>query len=329
VTNEIVTLIATVTSSRDTGGLSGAITFMNGTTSIDGCASEPVEATGQSVTVVCRTSFVASVVQLGAVFTPADDANLTGSASPTDSVTVGPDSTSLFLDAPKTAEVGASVSYTATVTSPPSRLGPVQPSGTITFFDGGQAIAPCVDLALIDGTATCTVTYSTPSKHTITVKYGGDEAFTGSVSSAATVNIITPPPLVRGVVMSTMQWTFAYHPTYTTVLALQVSQAMRNTVTVTCRGEGCRFAKHAMVVNRTRRCGSGGAGLCPTHGRIDLAPEFRKQRLSVGAQITVAITRAGWIGKYYRFTVRARRAPRVTISCLAPGRTVPGRTCTP
>jgi hypothetical protein len=58
-----------------------------------------------------------------------------------------------------------------------------------------------------------------------------------------------------------------------------------------------------------------------------LAPVFHNRRLAVGAQITVAITRPLWIGKYYQFTIRARRAPRVRIACLAPGAVRPRFGC--
>jgi hypothetical protein len=43
--------------------------------------------------------------------------------------------------------------------------------------------------------------------------------------------------------------------------------------------------------------------------------------------VTVQILRPGWIGKYYLFTMRAGRGPKIKISCLAPGRTAPGRGC--
>ena len=49
--------------------------------------------------------------------------------------------------------------------------------------------------------------------------------------------------------------------------------------------------------------------------------------LGVGAQITVNIAKPGWVGKTYLFTTRADRAPRIQISCVAPGASKPGQGC--
>jgi hypothetical protein len=61
---------------------------------------------------------------------------------------------------------------------------------------------------------------------------------------------------------------------------------------------------------------------------VNLEWEFRRRDLRVGARVTIMIRHPRDIGKYYRFVVRPRRAPSVTISCLAPGSMKPGRACT-
>ncbi|MGH3422055.1 MAG: hypothetical protein ACRDOD_20970, partial [Streptosporangiaceae bacterium] len=50
-------------------------------------------------------------------------------------------------------------------------------------------------------------------------------------------------------------------------------------------------------------------------------------RLRVGAKVTVSITRTHWIGRYYSFSMRAHRGPRIRINCLAPGHSKPGVGC--
>jgi hypothetical protein len=60
---------------------------------------------------------------------------------------------------------------------------------------------------------------------------------------------------------------------------------------------------------------------------MNLTSTFAGRQLHGGAEITSLIRRAGFVGKYYRFTVRARRQPRVTIACLAPGSSTPGAGC--
>jgi hypothetical protein len=329
VTNEPVTLFATVTSSNSGAPPSGTITLKNGATSISGCANQPIVPTGQSVTVTCQTSFAASTAQLTAVFAPSANSNMTPSASTTDSVTVGQDSTSAALDVSKTANVGASTTYTATVTPPASRPGPIGPTGSVEFLDGVQPIASCLSQPLSNGGATCAVTYKTPGTHSIKAVYWGDTNFTGSVAPAQPVSVVQVPAHVLGSIGSTMQWAFYYTPSYTAVLALVVNGASGATVLVGCHGRGCPFATHATLVkNNTVRCVlKNGKRTCPTTGKIDLAPAFRKHHLHVNSQITVMITRRGWIGKYYLFIVRARRGPHIQIACLPPGASRPGGGC--
>jgi hypothetical protein len=287
-----------------------------------------VTPTGQSVTVICGTSFGASTALLTAVFTPTAGSNVAGSTSATDGVRVGQDASSVPLDASKTANLGASTTYTATVTPPASRPGPIEPSGTVEFLDRGQPVASCLRQVLRNGGATCTVTYKALGTHSLTAKYGGDANFRGSSSSAQTVSVIPVPVQVLGTITSTMQWSFLYTPVYTKVLTLVVNGASTGTtVLVKCHGRGCPYAKHARSVAGASRCGGRGKRKCPPHGRIDLRGGFQGHRLYPGARITVMITRPGWIGKYYTFVVRARRGPSIQISCLAPGGTRPGVGC--
>jgi hypothetical protein len=237
---------------------------------------------------------------------------------------VGHDSSSISLDASKTVNVGVRTTYTATVTPPASRPGPIEPSGSVEFFDGGQPIGSCLSQELVNGGATCTITYKTRGMHSITAGYGGDANFRDSTSPAQPVSVVPVPAQVLGTITSTMQWTFLYTPAYTKVLALIVNGAPNGaTVLVTCHGRGCPYAKHA-----TRVAGSPcGSRTCLAPGRIDLTRGFKRHRLRLGAQITVMIIRPGWIGKYFTFTVRPRRGPRIKIACLAPGGTRPGVAC--
>lgn len=327
VTNETVTLIATVTSSTSATPPSGTITFKNGGTAIRGCANLPVAPSGQSVTVTCPRSFASSTPQFTAAFAPKGGSNLTASASPTDTVAIGRDSTSTSLDVSRTVRPSASTTYTAAVAPPPSRPGPIEPTGSVAFYDGGQPIASCLSQPLTNGGATCTLTYRASGAHSITAQYVGDANFTASAAAAQPVSVVADPKATVGSVTSTMQWTFYYTPTYTKVLALVVNGASGATVLVKCQGRGCPFAKRTGAVTRSRRCGRGGKSRCTASGTIDLGAGFRKRRLDPGARITVMITRPGWIGKYYLFTVRARQAPGIRIACLAPGGTRPGVGC--
>jgi hypothetical protein len=327
VANEPVTLIATVTSSVTGAPPSGTLTFKSDGRTIGACANEPVRPSAQSVTVTCKVSFSASTAQLAAAFAPGAGSNVTPSSSAGQSITVGRDSTSTSLDASKAANVGASTTYTATVTPPADRAGPLQPTGSVEFFDGAAPIAPCTSRPLILGGATCRVTYSAPGVHAITARYSGDVNFTESVSPSDRVTVARPPANVLGSITSTMQWVFRFTRTYTTVTALVVNGAVNANVLVKCQGAGCPFKRHTTLVTGSRHCGLKATRTCLTHGTLDLTPQFRGRRLPIGTKITVMIVRPGWVGKYYMFTVRGGQSPRIRLSCLAPGGSRPGVHC--
>ncbi len=169
------------------------------------------------------------------------------------------------------------------------------------------------------------MTYKTAGTHTITAQYRGDANFTGSTSGPRVVDVGARP--ADGIISATMQWTFRYTSTYTTVLQFGLSGAASTTVTVSCRGGGCPFAKRTVTVGKTKRCGQRLTRTCPTRGKADLAAYFHHRRLRPGTKITVLVSRKSWVGKHYTFTMQARRGPAIAISCMAPGETRPGVRC--
>jgi hypothetical protein len=127
-----------------------------------------------------------------------------------------------------------------------------------------------------------------------------------------------------------MQWSFHYTPAYTKVLVLVVNGApIGSTVVVTCHGSGCPFARRSTAITKAKRCARKGKHRCAAlpPGKRDLKASFGTHALRRGATITVKVVRPGWIGKYYQFTMRARRPPSIEIKCLAPGGTRPGVGC--
>jgi Bacterial Ig-like domain (group 3) len=327
VVNQRISLIAVITSTVSGASPAGTVTFSNAGRPLAGCANEPVSSMGQTATAACDVSFAASAPALTAAFTPSAGSFMTSSQSPTSTIAVGRDATSTAIDVSKTTLVGQSTTYTATVAPPASRPGPVMPGGGVEFYDSGQPIAACMNQPLVRGGATCTVTYRQPGTHTIKAVYRGDANFSGSSSATQSTQVQRPAPKVRGTITSTMQWTFRFTRSTTTVSALVVNGALHTTVSVQCHGSGCPFTKQSTAVTSTRPCHQGTRRTCPTHGTLDLTPKFRNRRLSAGARFTVTIARPSWIGKSYTFTVQRGKAPRVRIACLAPGATRPGVGC--
>ena len=322
VTNQAVTLIATVTSSGGGPIPTGTVSFQNGGAPIAGCANQPVQPLsgqqlGQST---CQTSFSAQTgpEQLSAVFT--SNSAVVADSAGADAVSVGLSGTSTSLDVSNSSvNVNSNATFVAHIA--PANFGSVAPSGTVTFLDGGQPVGGCPDQPLTASnglwTATCTVAYGQPGTHAITARYSGDSNFSGSASAPAqTVSVHALPPKVLGILTPTMQWTFFFTPRYTTIRVFVINGVPRGaTVSMTCRGRGCPI-KARNSRRRARR---------PTS--MDLRSAFRHRHLKVGTRIVVKVTRPHWVGKYYRFTIRRAHAPAILIKCLAPGARVPGVGC--
>jgi hypothetical protein len=322
VTNQGVSLFAAVSSA--TGSPSGTVAFENGGAPIAGCSG--VQVTPSNLTATCQTSFgaVGSPQHLTAVFTP-DAASTAPGSSGAMNLPVAPDSSSVAVTIPAIVRAGHPATYTAAVSPPASRPGPILPSGSVEFLDAGKPIGSCVAQPVANGAATCTVTYKSTGRHSITAHYGGDGNFNGATSSAVAVRVL--PRRILGKIAAITQWSFYYTPTYTRVLVLVVKGAPVNArITVKCRGRGCPYAQRTMNVPKIRRCGAKGKSVCAT-ATVDLAPAFRSRRLSVGVKITLVVSRPQWIAKYYTFTVRAGHGPQALTSCLAPGRIRPGVGC--
>jgi hypothetical protein len=147
----------------------------------------------------------------------------------------------------------------------------------------------------------------------------------GNVSSAIAAPV---GPVILNLVKATMQWTFYYTPSYTKILRLTGhGLSAQTTVLMRCRGHGCPFSTRVPSPKARHQCGHGNKANCQPAGTLDLSPSFRGYRLHVGARLTIAMTIPGGIGKFYAFTVRAGRGPRVFIGCLAPGATRPDPGC--
>jgi hypothetical protein len=325
VTNQGVTLVATVTSQAAAGTPSGSVAFLDNGKPISGCAQQ-VALSGQSVTVLCQTSFAAETAQLAATFTPAAGSLVLGSSSSGQTLAVGQATTTTALDASPRVPVQASTTYTATVAPAADRIGPLTPSGSVQFLDGGKPIPACAAQPLRGGGATCTVKYASTGRHSISARYLGDANFSGSSSTVGAVPVTAL--IAKGTITATMQWTFVYTPIYTRVINLVVNGVPTGaTVQVLCQGRGCPFAKRSRTMGKPKRCSRKQKRSCPVPGRVSLTSTFLHHNLRPGAQIAVEIRRPQYIGKYYSFTMRPRKQPRVRIACLAVNATRPSANC--
>ncbi|MGZ4299204.1 MAG: Ig-like domain-containing protein [Solirubrobacteraceae bacterium] len=249
-------------------------------------------------------------------------------ATPQNAAAAGAAQTSVALRVAKEVKGGRQTTMTATVSTPTTAPGAPAPAGTVTFSDRGKPIDGCGSQKLKRLTASCSVTFFVSGRHPISASYGGDATYAAATS--ATSNLTVTPIPITGDITARTSWTFVFTPTFTTVASLTVAGLYEGSdVLLACQGKGCPFRSDDFPVLRPKKCPSGVPGpSCPPNNFF-LTKYFAGRRLAVGAQITILISHPGYLGKYYSFTVQARKSPTVKIACLAPGSTLPGVGCRP
>ena len=203
-----VTFTATVTiPAPGVAILNGVVNFTQdtptGTTAISGCTGRAI--TGGVAT--CPTSFSSpGAYAIHATYVPADGNTATSTGNLAYSVNKVQPGIVLVSSIPGPSPnpvFGEPITYTVTV-SPPSGT-TQQPSGQVTFYDGGvQLIGTTVQTLTGTTTMTASVTVSSSSSnlltvgtHAITVLYGGDSNF-GSITSAILYQTVVPATAAIG-----------------------------------------------------------------------------------------------------------------------------------
>ncbi len=326
VADQTVIVIATVTSSDPASPPSGSVTVESNGIIIDGCSGLPVSPTGPSVSVSCVTGFIASAVTLVASFTP-DGTTAAGASSSTPAdLVVGQAPSTISVSVSLPAQIGTPTTYTADVLPAAGNTQPTQPFGNVTFLDGGTPIAGCRYEAVIKEQATCLVTYTTLGRHQISATYSGNSDFAPATAPTVPVTV-TPIPAV-GFVNAYMSWTFFFTPSYTIVKSMVISGVQAGmSVALACTGPGCGFARRRVAPRTARACARRSGHPCRVAAMLDLTSTVGGRHLRVGAQLSVSISHPGWLGKYYRFTIRAAHEPRVAQACLAVNGIRPGADC--
>jgi hypothetical protein len=196
VTNQPVTLTATVTATSGTATPTGTVAFVDNQGTITGCGTAPLSSgSGTSATATCLTSYAASTSPQGltAAYTPAGGSNFQPSATTSPVIlSIGKDLTATALSTlSPNPGTGQSITYIVAVIT--GHTGPTAPSGTVAFLDGGTPIAGCTSQPVTGSGATCTTSYSAPGSHIVTTTYAGDGNFFGSISLPLTVTVSATP----------------------------------------------------------------------------------------------------------------------------------------
>ena len=249
-------------------------------------------------------------------------------ATPHATAAVGTTQTTIALRVAKQVRAGRRTTMTASLTVPAATPAPPPPTGTVRFSDRGKAISGCAAQKISKLVASCSVTFVAAGKHPISASYGGDANYAPVTSASSTLAVAAIP--VKGDITARTSWIFLFTPSYTRVLSLTVGGLYEGSdVVLGCQGRGCPFRDEDFPVLRPKICPPSRPALSCPPNNFFLTKYFAGRRLAVGAQLTILITHPGYIGKYYSFTVRARKSPAIKIACLAPGSTLPGVGCRP
>ena len=179
------TLTATVASSASATKPTGLVTFFSGGTAV---ASAALNASGIGTAVLTGLTAAASPLNITAVYAGDTTFNpSTSTAQPLTVLAAAVGTTTVVTSSSLSANLGASVTFTATVTPTVSTNGAA--SGTVTFLDGTQTLGTG---ALNNGVATYTTSALAAGTHTITASYAAAGVFGGSTSTAIN-EVITAP----------------------------------------------------------------------------------------------------------------------------------------
>jgi hypothetical protein len=133
----------------------------------------------------------------------------------------------------------------------------------------------------------------------------------GTIHSAP-ITITTPPssaPKPDHGVDAAISFKTATSRRYTTLMRLVISKIpVGASVIILCHGGGCPFARRAFR---------------PSDGSVHAGPAFARHKLKPQAKVTIEVTAPGCVGEVEVLTVRVRRRPSVTRTCLPAGRVRP------
>lgn len=153
----------------------------------------------------------------------------------------------------------------------------------------------------------------------------------GGTSKRATATITVPKP-GGTLAFALLGWTFNPFGSFSQVGSMTATGVPAGTrIGASCAGHGCHFKLAPIIVTSTTTCPSK-QHRCKRKSRpnthsVDLTPRLRGVHFPVGSNLIVTITKRGFIGKAYIFSMRASRQPAWRATCLAPGSLVPGKGC--
>ena len=188
---QAVSLTATVTATGGTPG--GSVAFLDGGSTIAGCGA--ITLAGRTAS--CNASSLAvGTHALTARYSGDATFDTATSAAVSQAVTRATPAVTLASSANPSLS-GQSVTFTATVSGSAGTA-----TGSITFADGGTALAGCSALALSGGNASCTTAGLSAGAHAITAQYAGDATYAAATSTTLNQSVNMPEKIAATVALA-------------------------------------------------------------------------------------------------------------------------------
>ncbi len=231
VTGQQVTYTATVSASAPGSGTpGGSVTFKEGGVAIGLCTNVSLGGGQATCNQTYNASANAGTHSITVDYNGSGDYNTSSTAAALTQAVNKANTTTGVASSVNPSVSGQSVTYTATVAA--SAPGSGTPGGTVTFSDGGTAIAACTNVALASGQATCPQTYAGVGTHTITVAYGGSGDYNSSSTAAALTQTVNKAATTTGVASSANPSVTGQPVTYTATISVTAPGAGTPTGTV-------------------------------------------------------------------------------------------------
>jgi Bacterial Ig-like domain (group 3) len=202
-----VTFTASVTGNAPTG----TVKFTDGGATIGTCSAVALTGAGSTRTATCSTSALSVATHSIVAVYSGDAGNATSSSTPLSQVVNLASSTTTVSSSANPTIIGATVTFTASVTGN-------APAGSVKFTDGGATIGTCSAVALTGAgntrTATCSTSALSATTHNIVAAFAGDAGNTAS-SSAPLSQVVNPAPSTTTVSSSANPTTVGTSVTFT------------------------------------------------------------------------------------------------------------------
>jgi large repetitive protein len=170
------------------GTPTGTVAFLDGASTIPGCATQALVAGLASCSV---TYAVAGSHAITAVYSGDPNFAASTAAPLSQQVMLGASTTTVTSPANVWA-AGQPGMFDATVA--PVGAAHVTPTGTAAFMDAGAPIPGCAAQLVVSGSASCSAAFTSTGAHPITAVYSGDAALAASTSPTLLLSVYDDPP---------------------------------------------------------------------------------------------------------------------------------------